>query len=48
LHEIDGCAMPEIALALALPLNTAYSRLRLAREQFHAAVRRERLRRGEG
>jgi RNA polymerase sigma-70 factor (ECF subfamily) len=48
LHEIDGCAMPEIALALALPLNTAYSRLRLAREQFHAAARRERLRRGEG
>ena len=48
LHEIDGCAMPEIASALSLPLNTAYSRLRLAREQFHAAVRRERLRRGEG
>jgi len=48
LHELDGCAMPEIALALALPVNTAYSRLRLAREQFHAAARRERLRRGEG
>ena len=47
LHEIDGCAMPEIAGALSLPLNTAYSRLRLAREQFHAAIRRERLRRGE-
>ncbi|MEO6601986.1 MAG: sigma-70 family RNA polymerase sigma factor [Polyangiaceae bacterium] len=47
LHEIDGCAMPEVALALALPVNTAYSRLRLGREQFHAAARRERLRRGE-
>jgi RNA polymerase sigma-70 factor (ECF subfamily) len=47
LHDIDGCAMPEIARALALPVNTAYSRLRLGREQFHAAARRERLRRGD-
>jgi RNA polymerase sigma-70 factor, ECF subfamily len=48
LHEIDGCGIPEIAHALSLPVNTAYSRLRLGREQFHAAARRERLRRGEG
>lgn len=47
LHEIDGCAMPEIARVLTIPVNTAYSRLRLAREQFQTAVRRERLRRGE-
>jgi RNA polymerase sigma-70 factor (ECF subfamily) len=40
LHEIDGCAMPEIATALAIPLNTAYSRLRLGRTRFAAAVRR--------
>ena len=47
LHEIDGCAVPEIASALGVPLNTAYSRLRAARDQFQAALRRERLRRGE-
>lgn len=47
LHDIDGRAMPEIAQALSIPLNTGYSRLRLAREQFKAAVHRLRLRRGE-
>lgn len=40
LHELDGCAVPEIARALKIPVNTAYSRLRLAREEFTAAVRR--------
>ena len=40
MSEIDGCAMPEIAEALAIPVNTGYSRLRLAREEFEAAVRR--------
>ena len=40
LHEIDGTTMPQIAAALNLPLNTAYSRLRLAREDFVAAARR--------
>ena len=40
LHEIDGCAVPEIATALGIPLNTAYSRLRLARAHFTACVRR--------
>ncbi len=45
MHEIDGCAIPEVARVLTIPVNTAYSRLRLAREQFQTAVRRERLRR---
>lgn len=44
MYELDGHAAPEIATALEIPLNTAYSRLRLAREDFVAAVRR--LRRG--
>lgn len=47
LHELDDCPIPEVAEALDIPLNTAYSRLRLARQQFAASVRRERLRRGE-
>jgi RNA polymerase sigma-70 factor (ECF subfamily) len=47
LHDIDGHAMPEIADALSIPLNTAYSRLRLARGDLGAAVRRVRLRRGD-
>lgn len=47
MHDIDGCPMPEIAHALSIPLNTAYSRLRLGREQLKAAVKRIRLRRGE-
>lgn len=47
LHDIDGQAMPQIALALAIPLNTAYSRLRIAREEFRTAIQRGRLKRGE-
>jgi RNA polymerase sigma-70 factor (ECF subfamily) len=47
MHDIDGHAMPEIADALSIPLNTAYSRLRVARADFKAAVKRMRLRRGE-
>ena len=31
LKDIDGQSIPEIAHALGIPLNTAYSRLRLAR-----------------
>jgi RNA polymerase sigma-70 factor, ECF subfamily len=38
MHDIDGHAMPEIAQALSIPLNTAYSRLRLARVELRAAV----------
>jgi RNA polymerase sigma-70 factor (ECF subfamily) len=47
LHEIDGHSVPEVAVALAIPLNTAYSRLRLGRADLEAAVKRLRLRRGE-
>ncbi len=39
MHDIDGHVMPDIAAALGIPLNTAYSRLRLARADFAAAVR---------
>jgi RNA polymerase sigma-70 factor (ECF subfamily) len=47
LYEIDGVAMEEIARSLSIPLNTAYSRLRVARTEFAAAVRRLRPRRGD-
>jgi RNA polymerase sigma-70 factor (ECF subfamily) len=43
LHVLDDCPMPEVARALGLPLNTAYSRLRLARADLAVAVRRMRL-----
>jgi RNA polymerase sigma-70 factor (ECF subfamily) len=48
LHELDGSSIPDIARALAIPSNTAYSRLRAAREEFNAAVRRLKLRGGDG
>lgn len=38
LHELDGLAVPEIALLLSIPINTAYSRLRLAREAFETVA----------
>lgn len=38
LKELDGFSMPEIAELLDAPLNTLYSRLRLARERFAAVV----------
>lgn len=47
LHEVEGYSMPEIAESLAIPLNTAYSRLRLARQEYELAVRRLRAQRGE-
>lgn len=40
LAELEELTMPEIAAALELPLNTAYSRLRLARADFEAALTR--------
>ena len=46
LHEIDGQPIPEIALALGVPVNTAYSRLRLGRKEFAEAIERLRARRG--
>jgi RNA polymerase sigma-70 factor (ECF subfamily) len=47
LAEIEGMAMPEIAELLGIKLNTAYSRLRLVRQQFHAAVAKHRSAGGE-
>lgn len=44
LHELDGATLPEIAAALDLPLGTAKSRLRLAREDFQSGVKRLSLR----
>lgn len=39
-HDLDGTGMPDVARALGIPLNTAYSRLRLARGDLGAAARR--------
>ena len=39
LHDLEGLTMPEIAEGLDVPLNTLYSRLRLARRDLAAAVR---------
>lgn len=47
LHEIEGHSMPEIAQVLGIPLNTAYSRLRLARQEYERSLRRLRAQRGE-
>lgn len=44
LAELEGMSAPEIAEALGVKLNTVYSRLRLARADFQAEVRRERAR----
>lgn len=46
MHDIDGHPVPEIAAALAIPVPTAYSRLRLAREDVAAAVKRLRAKEG--
>ncbi len=43
LHELEDMAAPEIALALDVPVNTVYSRLRLARAEFDAHLKRLRL-----
>ena len=40
LHELDGCTVPEIAAALEIPVATAYSRLRLGRDDLAQAARR--------
>lgn len=39
LHDLDGVSMPDITEALKIPLNTGYSRLRLARGELQAALR---------
>lgn len=41
LHDIEGHGMPEVAEALDVPLNTAYTRLRAARADFTAAYRKQ-------
>ena len=38
LHDMDETSVPEIAAALGIGLNTAYSRLRLGREAFRKAL----------
>ena len=45
--DVDGATSPAAADALGVPLGTVYSRLRLARADFAAAVNRLRRRRGE-
>lgn len=44
MHDMDGHGAPEIAQALEIPVNTVYSRLRLARKDFVAAIGRLRVR----
>jgi RNA polymerase sigma-70 factor (ECF subfamily) len=44
LAELEQSSAPEIARALGVPLNTVYSRLRLARQEFAAAAARHRAR----
>lgn len=46
-HELDGTPVPDLAALLDVSQNTLYSRLRLGRKQFTAAVRRLQPRRGE-
>lgn len=48
MHEIDGVSVPDLSEALGIPLNTAYSRLRLGREDLTGAVRRLRARQERG
>jgi RNA polymerase sigma-70 factor (ECF subfamily) len=40
LAELEEMTVPEIAEAIGVPLNTAYSRLRVAREEFNEAFAR--------
>jgi RNA polymerase sigma-70 factor (ECF subfamily) len=40
MHAFDELSVPEIAAALSIPLNTAYSRLRLARAAVAACLKR--------
>jgi RNA polymerase sigma-70 factor (ECF subfamily) len=47
LHDVEGHSIPDVASTLGIPLNTAYSRLRLAREQFAKSMQRLRSRQGE-
>ncbi len=40
MHELDGVSCPAIAAEVDAPLNTVYSRLRLARARFRQAILR--------
>lgn len=42
LCDVEGYTIPEVAEATGVNLNTLYTRLRTARQQFEALVRRER------
>ncbi|MEO6576593.1 MAG: sigma-70 family RNA polymerase sigma factor, partial [Polyangiaceae bacterium] len=44
MHDLDELPMKEVAEALGIPVFTAYSRLRVAREEFAAAAKRAQLR----
>jgi RNA polymerase sigma-70 factor, ECF subfamily len=46
MHDVDDVAMPKIARILDIPLDTAYSQLRQAREQLASAVTRFRIAQG--
>jgi RNA polymerase sigma-70 factor, ECF subfamily len=46
MHDVDEVPIPVVARELGLPVNTTYSRLRLAREDFVAALGRLRKVRG--
>ena len=40
LASLEQLSIPEVASALSIPLNTAYTRLRAARAEFHRALER--------
>jgi RNA polymerase sigma-70 factor (ECF subfamily) len=40
MHDLDEAPMAEVAAALSIPKFTAYSRLRKARTELEAAIRR--------
>ncbi len=42
MHDLDEVPMPDVASELGIPLNTAYSRLRLARAEMKTALERAR------
>jgi RNA polymerase sigma-70 factor (ECF subfamily) len=46
MHDLDEIPIPQIAEELAIPLGTAYSRLRLARKELADHVLRSRIARG--
>ncbi len=41
LHELEGLTAPEISDAIGVPLNTVYSRLRLARKDLKTLIAKE-------